>query len=185
MSYEGAKHSEPEFIIRLQGDSVVEGEDASLNCKVTGDPMPRIQWFLDDGTEIKPSRRHEMNYDLATGDVQLVIKNTRPSDEASYKCVATNRYGTSKTLGLLLLKPSHKPISPKSPSPKRSSDFPKITGCRSDSPLKNIEVPVSNLLPVKEEAEHSSQSEELPDKTHSTLPVPSQEVKFLTHINIF
>ena len=45
-----------------------------------------------------------MSHLLDTGEVQMIIKNVKTSDEMSYKCVATNKYGTSKTLGLLLIK---------------------------------------------------------------------------------
>lgn len=179
MSNEGEKHCEPDFISRLQCESVAEGEKAYLICNVSGDPMPKIQWFLEDGTEITPDNdRYEMSYSEKTGDCQLTIKNARSSDEASYKCVATNRFGTSKTLGLLMIK-SNKTLSRKSPSPIRSPDSPKLgSSRRSYSPLKNIEVPPSNLLPVKEETELSSQSEDVPDSSKTSITtstVPTQE----------
>ena len=102
---EQEKHFEPEFLSRLQCDSVNEGDNAYLICKVAGDPMPEIQWYLEDGTEITNNNDHyEISYSKETGQCQMIIKNSGPKDEMSYKCVATNLYGTSKTLGLLIIK---------------------------------------------------------------------------------
>ena len=82
----------------------------------------------------------------------------------------------------IILNPANKTLTRKSPSPIRSPDSPKTGTRRSYSPLKNIEVPPSNLLPVKEEAELSSQSEDLPDilkinpsSTTIATPVPAQK----------
>ena len=88
---------------------------------------------------------------------------------------------------------ANKTLTRKSPSPIRSPDSPKIGTRRSYSPLKNIEVPPSNLLPVKEEAELSSQSEDLPEiskaspsSTTIATSVPSQiEVFTKFHFKIF
>ena len=48
--------------------------------------------------------RYEVGYDLTTGTASLIIKNALVSDEMSYKCVASNKYGTSKTIGVLVVK---------------------------------------------------------------------------------
>jgi len=67
--------------------------------------VPVIQWFTEDGVEILSSdTRYEVAYDLTTGTASLIIKNALVSDEMSYKCVASNKYGTSKTIGVLVVK---------------------------------------------------------------------------------
>ena len=97
--------SSPEFLKRLQCEDALEGEVSRLSCEVVGDPVPKIQWFKEDGTEIVEGMdRYEMTYSLDTGKAQLTIKNTLVSDEMSYKCVASNNYGTSKTIGVLVVK---------------------------------------------------------------------------------
>jgi hypothetical protein len=48
--------------------------------------------------------RYEISYDLTTGTASLIIKNALISDEMSYKCVASNKYGVSKTIGVLVVK---------------------------------------------------------------------------------
>ena len=121
--------------------------------------MPSIQWFTEDGVEIlTEDSRYDISYDLNTGTASLIIKHALISDEMSYKCVASNKYGTAKTIGVLVVKATK---SKKSPSPGRSLTPPTLTTQRSISPLKNIDVPPSNLMPVKEETElSSSQSED-------------------------
>jgi hypothetical protein len=56
---------------------------------------------------------------------------------------------------------------------------------RSNSPLKNIEVPYSSLEPVKEETEHSSsQSEDASETIKHTKPKVQSDVKF-KFLNLF
>ncbi|CAF0740265.1 unnamed protein product [Brachionus calyciflorus] len=146
----------PEFLRRLQCLDGVEGEETLITCQVIGDPVPKIQWLKEDGTEIlETDIRYEMSYCLKTGNATLKIKNTLLGDEMSYKCVASNKHGTSKTIGVLVVKAKkNKPSSNLLPPVNSSSK-------RSLSPLRNIDVPPSNLQPVKEETEiSSSQSED-------------------------
>jgi len=146
----------PEFLKRLQSsDDAEEGEEACLFCQVIGDPVPKITWYTEEGEEMKPSDHYQMNYDLNTGRAELRIKRIKISDEQSYKCVASNIHGQAKTIGVLVIK-NYKKKS-KSPSPGRCLT-PPTQSKRGVSPLKNIDVPVSNLQPVKEETEVSSES---------------------------
>lgn len=150
--------------------------------------MPTIQWFKEDGTEISDKNdRYEISYSTETGIAQLVIKNTMTFDEMSYKCTATNQYGSAKTIGVLVVKgrvnysikynpflvlifhmfeASKKRSSSRSPARSLTPPSPSISGpgvpskSRSISPLRNIDVPPSNLQPVKEESEVSSSEHE-------------------------
>ena len=45
-----------------------------------------------------------MKYNYETGVAELIIRDSRISDEQSYKCVASNKYGTAKTIGVLVVK---------------------------------------------------------------------------------
>lgn len=144
--------SAPEFLKRLQCLDGLEGQETVISCQVIGDPIPKIQWLCENGTEILSSDdRYEISYCLKTGNAALKIKNTLISDEMSYKCVASNKYGTAKTIGILVVKANKNARKLEPPAENR----------RSASPLKNIDVPPSNLQPVKEETEvSSSQSED-------------------------
>jgi hypothetical protein len=94
----------PEFVKRLQCTNSEEGEDTILSCIVIGDPVPKIKWYNEEGIELVYGDRYQTNYDLETGQAELIVKNTQISDEMSYKCVASNEYGTSKTVGVLVIK---------------------------------------------------------------------------------
>ena len=97
--------SSPEFLKRLKCEDAQEGDSASLTCEVIGDPVPNIQWLKEDITEITDeNQRYETKYNLETGLAELIIKNVLRSDEMTYKCVASNKHGTCKTIGVLVVK---------------------------------------------------------------------------------
>ena len=103
--------SMPEFLKRLQCENAEEGDKSCLYCEVIGDPVPKIQWFTEEGNEISESDDYyQMNYNLETGRAELIVKNTKISDEMSYKCIASNEHGTAKTIGVLVIKSKPKLI---------------------------------------------------------------------------
>ena len=64
-----------------------------------------MKFKTEDGIEVLDSNsRYDISYDLNTGTASLIIKNALISDEMSYKCVASNKYGTAKTIGVLVVK---------------------------------------------------------------------------------
>jgi hypothetical protein len=94
----------PEFLKRLQCSETNEHEIATLCCIVIGDPIPQVSWFKEDGTQVIPDSHYEINYDIETGNAELLINDAQIADEQSYKCVASNKYGTAKTIGVLVVK---------------------------------------------------------------------------------
>ena len=97
----------PHFIQPLVSVEVVEGNSASLQCKLTGKPEPRIEWFKGD-VNVKDIKRIKCRFDgeLAT----LKIMATELDDEADYKCVAENDFGSAScTSELLVNEPATKP----------------------------------------------------------------------------
>ena len=108
--------------------------------------MPTIEWFREDNTQISPSeKRFTMSYEAETGVATLVIRNALLVDEMSYKCVASNQYGTAKTIGVLVIK-ENKALR-RSPTMSRRSISPATSAVDLRGP--------SLLLPVLEESEHS------------------------------
>jgi hypothetical protein len=171
----------PEFLERLKADDVNQGGTVNLHCQVIGIPIPTIQWFREDETEISQTDRFEMKYDLETGMANLKIKNVMIFDEMTYKCLATNKHGTAKTIANLVVKAIK---SPKSPVSTKNISVTR----RSASPLRNIEVPPSNLTSVTEETEHSgsqSEAENLKKKSNTetaTDPKQQHDCKILTQM---
>ena len=78
---------------------------AKLVCKVKGKPEPRIEWFKDD-IPVKEDRRIKILFDGET--CTLKITDTKPDDEAEYKCVATSDAGTSYCTAELLVNEANK-----------------------------------------------------------------------------
>lgn len=79
---------------------VCVGEPAKLRCRVEGDPVPDIEWFVD-GDKIKKGGRFDF---LTRGDlVTLKISETSAEDEGEYKCTATNENGTATTSAELIV----------------------------------------------------------------------------------
>ena len=60
--------------------TVIEGENSSLTCDVSGTPMPSVSW-----TEVRTSDRTE-------GNIRSLINVSR-SDAGEYKCEASNFCG--------------------------------------------------------------------------------------------
>ena len=165
----------PEFLKRLQCSEANEHENVSLSCTVIGDPIPEISWFKEDGTQIVPDSHYEIKYNNETGVAELLVNDACIPDEQSYKCVASNKYGNAKTIGVIVVKGLFvffkfyfesliflciaARSASKNSSPSRTLAPPVDPVKRNVSPLRNIEVPPSNLLPVKEETEVSSHSD--------------------------
>ena len=76
-----------------------------LVCKVKGKPEPKIEWFKDD-TPVKEDRRIKIMFDGETCTLKIV--DTKPDDEAEYKCVATSEAGISSCTAELLVNEANK-----------------------------------------------------------------------------
>ena len=77
----------PSFISTDKDVRVLEGATARLKCQANGLPLPKVSWnvSLDD---------HRMSV-AALGD--LVISQVEKQDEGSYRCNASNLYGSIST----------------------------------------------------------------------------------------
>jgi hypothetical protein len=92
----------PVFEIPLSDVTVVDGERAYLEARVTGVPMPIITWYVD-ATEVKPSQDVRVFYE--DGLCVLDIADTLPEDEGEYTIKAVNEAGTCVTTAYLTVLP--------------------------------------------------------------------------------
>ena len=82
--------SEGSAIEQLQNVTAVEGMNATLNCTVTGIPMPSVSWF-----EVKTGNRFSEN--------PLVFANVSRQQAGEYICEATNPCGNDSKKGILIV----------------------------------------------------------------------------------
>ena len=70
-----------------------ERDNLTLNCNASGDPVPNITWFRDDGIEVDT---------VFVQNGTLFIESITEGDYASrdgvnYSCTATNSFGTIRS----------------------------------------------------------------------------------------
>ena len=79
---------------------VVEGSAVKLKCRVTGEPDPSVEWFLDD-EKVEADKTIQIG---VVGDMHsLTIPEASLDDEGEYKCVATNDAGSASSTAELLV----------------------------------------------------------------------------------
>lgn len=78
----------------------MEGKPATLECELTGEPQPDIEWFRDD-EKVNESKRVRMNFDGKSSS--LTFKPSELDDEGEYKCVGRNELGSASTTAELLV----------------------------------------------------------------------------------
>ncbi|XP_003699706.2 neural cell adhesion molecule fasciclin 2 isoform X2 [Megachile rotundata] len=78
----------------LSSPNIIEGEDASIQCRAHGKPPPKFTW-VKSLTQQNLSTAERFTVDADTG--VLTIKNVNREDAGEYQCTATNAAGTANT----------------------------------------------------------------------------------------
>ncbi|XP_070551455.1 fibroblast growth factor receptor 4-like [Ptychodera flava] len=81
---------------RYRKVEVTKGERTILECEVSSNPKPGIQWFSSAKTEIRNNARYNVHLN-STGAVYfsyLTISDVEANDNGNYTCLAENEYGT-------------------------------------------------------------------------------------------
>ncbi|XP_058576913.1 palladin isoform X1 [Neofelis nebulosa] len=87
--------SAPRFIQKLRSQEVAEGSKVYLECRVTGNPTPRVRWFCE-GKELQDTP--DIQIRCEGGDLHtLVIAEAFEDDTGRYTCLATNPSGSDTT----------------------------------------------------------------------------------------
>ncbi|XP_033621445.1 palladin-like [Fukomys damarensis] len=85
----------PRFIQKLRSQEVEEGSRVYLECRVTGNPTPRIRWFCE-GKELHNTP--DIQIFCEGGDLHtLIIAEAFEEDTGRYTCLATNPCGSDTT----------------------------------------------------------------------------------------
>ena len=81
-----------------------ETNPATINCQVTGRPVPSISWYFK-GVMINVSNTSKYNVSNTRRDTTatslLTISNADSSDVGTYTCQAENNIGTDQSYGIL------------------------------------------------------------------------------------
>uniref|UniRef100_A0A8C0JQE6 Palladin n=1 Tax=Canis lupus dingo TaxID=286419 RepID=A0A8C0JQE6_CANLU len=87
--------SAPRFIQKLRSQEVAEGSRVYLECRVTGNPTPRVRWFCE-GKELHNTPDIQIRSE--GGDLHtLIIAEAFEDDTGRYTCLATNPSGSDTT----------------------------------------------------------------------------------------
>ncbi|NWS69843.1 TITIN protein, partial [Crotophaga sulcirostris] len=79
----------PEIVLVPEPSRVLEGETARFRCRVTGYPLPKVNWYLN-GQLIRKSKRFRLRYD---GIYYLDIVDCKSYDTGEVKVTAENPEG--------------------------------------------------------------------------------------------
>ena len=86
---------------------VDEGKAAKIQCQMSGEPKPLVEWFKDE-KKVKESNR--IRVERSDETLSLNFTQTELDDEGEYKCVAHNALGSASTKAELLVnEPAKKP----------------------------------------------------------------------------
>ncbi|XP_045141998.1 palladin-like [Echinops telfairi] len=87
--------SAPRFIQKLRSQEVEEGSRVYLECRVTGNPAPRVRWF-SEGKELHSTPDIHIRCE-GGGLHTLTIAEAFEDDTGRYTCLATNPSGSDTT----------------------------------------------------------------------------------------
>nr|XP_054758206.1 myosin light chain kinase, smooth muscle-like [Lytechinus pictus] len=96
----------PKFTQPLKSVSVKEGQAATLQAELKGQPEPTIKWFKDD-KELKSSPKYNISF--AKGKCMLKVSKASAKDDGQYKCTAENKCGNAMCSATLQIQGDSKP----------------------------------------------------------------------------
>ena len=67
--------------LRQCSSPVLEGDDVTLECNATGNPVPIIGWIMESTGEV------------VTINNTLILSNIHRNDTGVYQCIAMNKVG--------------------------------------------------------------------------------------------
>ena len=79
----------PQITTQPHAGSVTEGDNVTLSCNASGNPVPTISWTRDGSLVSSGDQR----IGFEAGNRQLTITNVNRADSGEYLCVADNSEG--------------------------------------------------------------------------------------------
>jgi hypothetical protein len=94
----------PEIVRRLTSQDAFENETVTFSCTVQTvdeDEPYTIQWLFNDKQIDTNIDKYTVDGNVKTGICLLTIRTITIDDEGPYRCVATNKFGSSLTTAFL------------------------------------------------------------------------------------
>ncbi|OCT97975.1 tyrosine-protein kinase transmembrane receptor ROR2 isoform X1 [Xenopus laevis] len=112
------------FLEPVNNMTIVQGQAATLHCKVSGNPLPNVKWLKNDAPVVQePKRITIRKTDYGS---RLRIQDLDTTDTGYYQCVATNGIKTITATGVLFVR-----LGPtNSPNPNIQDDYHKDGFCQ-------------------------------------------------------
>ncbi|XP_052464560.1 tyrosine-protein kinase transmembrane receptor ROR2 isoform X2 [Carassius gibelio] len=91
-----------EFVEPPNNITIVQGQTATLHCKVTGHPWPSIRWLKNDAPVVQEQGRISIRKTEAGS--KLRIQDLDTTDTGYYQCVASNSFKVISATGVLYVR---------------------------------------------------------------------------------
>ncbi|XP_021567296.1 tyrosine-protein kinase transmembrane receptor ROR2, partial [Carlito syrichta] len=97
------------FLEPVNNITIVQGQTATLHCKVAGNPPPNVRWLKNDAPVVQEPRRIIIR--KTEFGSRLRIQDLDTTDTGYYQCVASNGVKTITATGVLFVRlgPTHSP----------------------------------------------------------------------------
>ncbi|XP_073463531.1 peroxidasin homolog [Aquarana catesbeiana] len=102
LRYSGSR-SKPVFIIHPQTTEALLNGSITLECGVSGDPLPKITWTTENGEAIPNNGRFTI-----TSSGGLYIQNLTAADQGLYQCHASNSEGSVQASASIIVQDPQK-----------------------------------------------------------------------------
>ncbi|XP_030621020.1 hemicentin-1 [Chanos chanos] len=126
----------------VQELTVVTGQEIDMQCRVTGRPLPKVEWSRD-GEVLSPNGDPHVEF-LEQGQL-LRVKSVRLRDQGLYQCVASNNAGTQMRQFRLVVQ-----VPPNIKGPGESAKLDVVLGFPAVLPCEVEGVPLPSITWLKD-----------------------------------
>ncbi|XP_065096709.1 tyrosine-protein kinase transmembrane receptor ROR2 isoform X2 [Paramisgurnus dabryanus] len=96
-----------EFLESPNNITIIQGQTATLHCKVAGHPRPNIRWLKNDAPVVQEPGRVSIR--KTDGGSKLRIQDLDTTDTGYYQCVASNSAKVISSTGVLYVRLGQSP----------------------------------------------------------------------------
>ena len=90
---------QPEITAHPRSDAETEGNNVTLSCNATANPVPTISWIIG-GSPVNTTINTRISF--SEDNKQLTITDVNRTDSGEYRCVASNFLGNATSNDAIL-----------------------------------------------------------------------------------